>query len=141
MYHLLAHPDTLDCLYQELRLANLTVPYPKYSEVRDLPYLEACIQEAIRMHPPFNLPLERVVPKGGVIVLGYHLPEGTKVGGSPYVVNRHKGTFGEDAESWKPERWISKDEGHKRKLEQSMLTVSGQLFVLWIDALFSRPSR
>lgn len=124
MFNLLVYPHTLKKLYSELGSANLSHPFPKYSEVRNLAYLDACVQEGIRMHPPFALPFERVVPDGGVTILGHHLPAGTAVGGSPYVVNRHKGMFGEDAEFWRPERWLEKDEMHKRKLEQAMLTVS-----------------
>ena len=124
LFNLLVYPDTLKKLYSELRSANLSQPFPKYSEVRNLPYLDACVQEGIRVHPPFSLPFERVVPKGGITILGHYLPAGTAVGGSPYVVNRHKGMFGDDAELWRPERWLEKDEMHKKKLEQAMLTVS-----------------
>lgn len=45
---------------------------------------------------------------------------------SPYVVNRHRPTFGEDADEWNPDRWLVKDEAHRKKLEQSVLTVSKQ---------------
>lgn len=124
MYHLLVYSHTFDKLYTELRSANCSRPFPTYAEVRNLPYLDACVQEGVRMHPPFALPFERVVPQGGITLLGHFLPEGTKIGGSPYVVNRHKGWFGDDAEFWRPERWIEGDEAHKRKLEQGMLTVS-----------------
>jgi cytochrome P450 len=125
LFHLLAYPATFDKLLAELQAADLSRPFPAYSEVRDLPYLEACVQEAIRVHPPFALPLERVVPAGGITVLGHYLPGGTVVGGSPYVVNRDPGTFGADAEFWRPERWLEGDVAYKRNLEASMLTVSG----------------
>lgn len=124
MFNLLVYPHTLEKLYDELRSAHLSCPFPRYSEVRDLPYLDACLQEAARMHPPFALPFERVVPEGGVTVLGHYLPAGTVVGGNPYVVNRYKPTFGQDAEFWRPERWLEKDDAHKKKLEQGVLTVS-----------------
>ena len=134
VFNLLAYPHTLERLYEELRdsvlvngvdnnSASSSPLSPAYATVRNLPYLDACVQEGIRMHPPFCLPFERVVPRGGVTVLGKFLPEGTVVGGSPYVVNRHRGTFGDDAEFWRPERWLEKGDEHKRKLEQSMLTV------------------
>ncbi|KAH6362247.1 hypothetical protein HBI34_179110 [Parastagonospora nodorum] len=122
LYHLLAYPNTFDRLYKELLAAKTSRPFPSYSEVRELPYLEACVQEAIRVHPPFALPLERVVPDGGMTVLGYFLPGGTVIGGSPYVVNRDTSMFGEDAEFWRPERWLGGDAAHKRSLEASMLT-------------------
>lgn len=128
--NLLSHPDTLQKLQQELDEADLSRPYPKWNEVRDLPYLEACVQEGVRIHPPFALPFERVVPAGGVTVLSNYLPEGTLVGGNAYVVNRHKPTFGANAEEWDPERWLCCGESHKKKLEHSLLTVSAILHKL-----------
>lgn len=133
--NLLSHPDSLQKLQRELDDSDLSLPYPKWNQVRDLPYLDACVQEGVRMHPPFALPLERVVPAGGVTVLGRHLPEGTLVGGNPYVVNRHEATFGANAEEWSPERWLCSDEAHKTKLEHSMLTVSPALRCTWLWCL------
>lgn len=124
MYSLLVYPHTFEKLFKELKDANVSRPYPTWSEIRNLPYLDACVLEGIRMHPPFALPFERVVPKGGITIEGQYLPEGTDVGGNAYVVNRHKGWFGDDAEFWRPERWTEKDEAHKRKLEAGILTVS-----------------
>ncbi|KAL9617507.1 MAG: hypothetical protein Q9160_007718 [Pyrenula sp. 1 TL-2023] len=129
MLNLMCYPHTMEKLRDELRAANLSRPYPQFNEVRELPYLDACVQEGARLHPPFALPLERVVPEGGVTVLGHYLPEGTLVGGNPYVVNRHKETFGEDAEFWRPERWLEGDDAHKRKLEQGILTLQLHKFV------------
>lgn len=140
-FNLLVYPQTLERLYEELRAANVSTPVPIYNEVRNLPYLDACVQEGIRMHPPFALPFERIVPKGGIEILGHFIPEGTAVGASPYVINRHKNTFGEDAEFWRPERWLEKDEMHKKKLENSMLTVS-PLLPNWryLNSDFHSPS-
>ncbi|KAI4264753.1 MAG: hypothetical protein L6R42_000163 [Xanthoria sp. 1 TBL-2021] len=122
MVNLLSYPHNLQKLYDEFRSADLSRPFPKYSEVRDLPYLDACVQEGVRMHPPFALPFERVVPEGDVTVLGHYLPSGTVVGGNPYVVNRHKATFGQDAEFWRPERWLNIDDACRKRLDQSILT-------------------
>ena len=122
MFHLLANPHTLSRLYDELRSGNLSRPFPKFVEVNALPYLDACVWEGIRMHPPFALALERIVPEDGITIQGHYLPAGTNVGGSPYVVNRHKETFGQDAELWRPQRWLEKDMQHKNKLERSVLT-------------------
>lgn len=121
LYHLLANPRTLESLRSELQGADLTLPFPRLSEIRDLSYLDACVQEASRLHPPFALPFERVTPKEGVEVLGVPLPGGTVVGGSPYVVNRHKEWFGDDAEVWRPERWLV-DEENRKRLERGVLT-------------------
>ncbi|OCL02955.1 putative cytochrome P450 oxidoreductase [Glonium stellatum] len=126
MYNLLAHQDSFNRVYEELinaeKMTGLTRPFPKWSEVKDLPYLDACVNEAIRLHPPFCLPLERVVPKGGVEICGRRFTEGTVIGMNPYVANRHRPTFGEDADLWNPERWLGKDVAHRRKLEGSIMT-------------------
>ncbi|EOA91103.1 uncharacterized protein SETTUDRAFT_158566 [Exserohilum turcica Et28A] len=122
LFHLMSYPQTMKKLYHELLTAGLSRPLPKWSEVRTLPYLDACVLEGVRIHPPFCLPFERVVPKGGITIRDHFLPEGTIVGGSPYVVNRNKEWFGEDAEFWRPERWTENDEAHKKKLEQGILT-------------------
>jgi len=121
MLNLMMYPHTMARLHDELSAANLTLPIPAYAEIRDLEYLDACVQEAGRMHPPFALPFERVVPEGGITILGKYLPAGTNIGGNPYVVNRDKNVFGPDAEFWRPERWLG-DAAHKRRLEQGVLT-------------------
>ncbi len=127
-YNLLTHPGTMQRLREELLEAEkqngMTKPYPSWKDVCDLPYLDACLLEGLRLHPPFCLPFERVVPRGGMRIGGNFFPEGTVVGMSPYVVNRHKPTFGEDADDWNPDRWmVSKEQ--KQKLEADMMTVRG----------------
>lgn len=122
MWNLLTHPKSLSLLYEELA-GCMSRPYPAWSEIGSLQYLDACVNEAVRLHPPFCLPLERIVPEGGVTVCGRFLPPGTVVGMNPYVVNRHRATFGEDSDEWRPERWLEGDEEHRRKLGQSIMTV------------------
>jgi cytochrome P450 len=123
----------MDNLVQELSNAHqkgcLSLPYPSWHEVRELPYLDACIMEALRLHPPFCLPFERVVPEGDVMILGTYLAAGTVVGMNPYIVNRDKDTYGDDADEWKPERWLNLGEKDRRRLENGILTVSN-VFVL-----------
>ncbi|KAL4947535.1 cytochrome P450 [Aspergillus filifer] len=124
-YNLLAHPTTLQKLRDELAAADeansFAKPYPSYKDVCDLPYLDAVILEALRIHPPFCLPFERIVPKGGMMIGGRYYTEGTVVGMNPYVVNRHKPTFGGDAEIWNPDRWMVPKE-LKSKREAAVLT-------------------
>lgn len=124
MYNILAHPVTLQKLRSEFLSANLSRPYPTWKEVKDLQYLDACVNEAVRLHPPFCLPLERVVPAEGVTICGHYFKEGTNIGMNPYVVNRHRETFGEDAGEWRPERWMGLTEEEWRKMDGSVMTVS-----------------
>ncbi|RDW86985.1 cytochrome P450 [Aspergillus mulundensis] len=126
-YNLLSHPDSVSKLRTELLNAakskthGFARPYPSWKDVCDLPYLDACVLEALRLHPPFCLPFERIVPKGGMMLGENYLPEGTVVGMSPWVVNRHKPTFGDDAEVWNPERWMV-DRALKARREAAVLT-------------------
>jgi len=124
MWNVLAHEETHKKLLAEIRSANLSRPYPTWKEIIELPYLDACINEAIRIHPSFCLPLERIVPAGGITISGHFLEEGTVVGMNPYVVNRDRETYGEDADDWRPERWMGISEEQWRKMDGNILTVS-----------------
>lgn len=58
-----------------------------YSEARQMPFLQACIKEALRLHPATGYPLLREIPKGGAQVAGRFFPEG--VGPSFYLLSKH----------------------------------------------------
>lgn len=127
LFHgLLSHPWDLVRLRTELDNAasagRLSVPVT-WKESLDLPFLDACIKEAGRIHPPFGLPLERVVPAGGVTICGEFIEPGTIVGISAWVAHRDQMTFGQDADKWRPERWLVEPETRK-KMESGLLTVS-----------------
>ena len=108
-YCLLKNPTTLARLRDEIFTAteedNLSSP-PKFKEGNALPYLQAVIQEAMRLHPPVGLPLQRVVPAGGYHICGYRFPEGTVVGVSALAIHLDTSIFGEDAATFRPERWL-----------------------------------
>ncbi|KAF4228494.1 hypothetical protein CNMCM8980_001760 [Aspergillus fumigatiaffinis] len=125
-YYLLIHPHSMDRLLVELEelrgLKEGPCPIPRWEHVQQLSYLDACFWEALRLHPPFSLPLERVVPASGITICGHYLPPGTVVGMNPYVVNKKRSTFGEDSTRWRPERWMELKPEERRKLERNILT-------------------
>ncbi|KAL6410948.1 hypothetical protein AUP68_07380 [Ilyonectria robusta] len=47
-----------------------------FKETQEMPYLQAVIKEALRLHPAVGLPLERVVPEGGATIAGQFFPSG-----------------------------------------------------------------
>ncbi|KAH7322542.1 cytochrome P450 [Stachybotrys elegans] len=119
------HPQTLQKLRAEIDAARARGELSRivtWKESRRLPYLEACIQEAGRIHPPFGLNLERVVPAGGIEISGEHIPEGTIVGMNAWVVHRDRQVFGADADKWRPERWIEADPVQRKKMDDGLLT-------------------
>ena len=121
-YHLLKHPNTLKVLNAELEAQPELESLVTWKEAIKLPYLDAVIKEAGRMHPPFALPLERVVPPEGAVISGQHIPGETIVGISAWVVHRDFATFGKDADTWRPERWIECDSAQRRRMENTLLT-------------------
>ena len=126
VHFLLTHPASLAALRAELAAATFAGPIVTWKESRDqLPYLDACIKEAGRLHSPVGLAMERVVSSpDGVNVCGTHLPQGTAVGINPWVVHRDRRIFGADADEWRPERWLRPKDEQRAAMERSLLTVS-----------------
>ncbi|KAJ4011788.1 hypothetical protein NW766_007088 [Fusarium irregulare] len=72
-----------------------------------LTYLLACIRESIRMLPPaFAMLQKQTPPEGDVLPDGRFIPGGTRVGTCVYGIVRSKAIFGDDADVYRPERWI-----------------------------------
>ena len=92
-----------------------------WAESQKLPYLDACIKEAFRLHPAAGLPLERVVPAGGMEICGQLIPGDTIVGCSAWVIHRRPEIFGEDVETYRPERWLEANKESKKTMEGCMI--------------------
>ena len=127
-YYLLKNPRCYQSLMQELDDATnvgliKTRPCQSmtWAEAQHLPYLDAVIKEAFRLHPAPGLPLERVVPVGGAEICGEVIPGGTIVGCNPWVIHRRPEIFGKDVEAFRPERWIEADKEHRKRMEGCML--------------------
>jgi cytochrome P450 len=88
----------------------LSKPIVQDAEVKNLPYLQACIKEGLRIWPPVMGLNQKAVPSGGEMVNGKFIPGGTKIGYSAWGVHRNKEVFGEDAHVFRPERWLGVNE-------------------------------
>ena len=124
-YNLLAYPKSLRKLLVEIdsaaEVGNLDM-MASWKQAKELPYLDACVKEAGRIHPPFGLPYERIVPTEGATLCGEFIPGGTLVGMSAWATHRNKKLFGEDCDEWNPDRWVCSSE-KRRKMEKSLITV------------------
>ncbi|KAH6848218.1 cytochrome P450 [Chaetomium sp. MPI-CAGE-AT-0009] len=107
-YFVLRNPAVYRKLREEVLAAGFGADKPApYHAARALPYLEAVIREAMRLHPAVAMPLEVYVPARGLdLPDGSHIPSGVAVGMNPYIVSRNKKLWGEDADEFRPERWL-----------------------------------
>ena len=126
-YYLARNPSVQSALFAEIDRADAAghLSHPvTFAEAMNLPYLQAAIKEALRMHPGVGLLLERVVPPEGAEFESVYLPGGTVVGMNPWVVARDRGVYGEDADAFRPERWLDADENRLKAMERANLVVS-----------------
>ena len=111
-YYLAANPYAQKKLQADLDAAFPSSeieadPVLPHEELKRLPYLEAVINEVLRMHSTSGIGLPRDVPAGTTLtVLGRTFPEGTTLSVPTYSLHRNKDVWGADAESFRPERWI-----------------------------------
>ncbi|KAJ4157809.1 hypothetical protein NW754_009459 [Fusarium falciforme] len=116
----MTHPDALQKLRDEIdqklqELGDATrIPF---KDTQTMPYLQACIKEALRLHPATGLPLARVVPQGGATISDTYFPQGTVVGTNTWVAHRNPQVFGEDVEAFRPERWLDSDKQRLSAME------------------------
>jgi cytochrome P450 len=115
-----AHRKLLDEIDDAEKAGKLSDPVT-FGEALNLKYFQACVKEALRMHPAVGLLLERLVPQGGADIGGVWLPEGTVIGMNPWVAARDKTVYGEDAYSFRPERWLEADEKQLKLMERNFL--------------------
>lgn len=111
-YHLIKNPDVYKKLQKEIDHAfgsgQLKSPV-KFSEAIKLDFLSASIKEALRVHPGVQLTMGRVVPAEGLELCGTFVPGGYWVGMNPAVVHFDKSIFGQDADEFRPGRWLGPD--------------------------------
>ena len=116
LYLLFKHPQKLMKLEKELRHAKLD-RIPTFKQVSKLPYLHAVVREGMRLFSSPTFPIERRVPLGGATIAGMFFPEGTSVGCLPAALHLNKTVFGDDADQYRPERWLTNDPEELKKLE------------------------
>ncbi|KAG9206154.1 hypothetical protein G6514_004876 [Epicoccum nigrum] len=91
--------------------ANLLSSPIQFEETRQhLPYFVGCIKEGLRLQPPGTNLYARVIPKEGKMIDGHFVPGGTEVTSYAYCVQRDRSLYGDDAEEFKPERWLAGEE-------------------------------
>src|SRR4051795_12215193 len=78
-YLLLSNPDAMAKLKIEVRNAFSSADKITIASASRLPYMLACLNEALRMYPPVTGGIVREVAPGGTTIAGHVIPGGTMV--------------------------------------------------------------
>ncbi|GAA5896422.1 hypothetical protein JCM6882_001009 [Rhodosporidiobolus microsporus] len=136
LYHLSQHPEKQDRLRNEVREARRKALAEGRDELESaeldaLAYLDAVAREILRLEAPVtatirraghedHIPLSRPLPSArdpSKTISSLHVKEGQTIFIPILAVNKNKQVFGEDAEEFRPERWIESEEEGGRKIE------------------------
>ncbi|MGB8649822.1 MAG: cytochrome P450 [Mycobacteriales bacterium] len=103
LIELLRHPDRMQAVVEELDSLYDDGQAVSFQALREIPLLDACIKEALRLHPPLILLLR--VATQDLEVGGYAIREGDLVAATPAVSNRLAAAF-PDPDAFVPERYL-----------------------------------
>ncbi|CAE6481959.1 unnamed protein product, partial [Rhizoctonia solani] len=97
--------------HQDTESGSEIDPVATYEPIKDLPYLNACMKETMRLHSALGLGLPRVVPPGkSFTVGGQTFKAGSIISVPTFVTNRDR-IWGHDAGEFRPERWLEDSKG------------------------------
>ncbi|KAL4777236.1 cytochrome P450 [Aspergillus nidulans var. acristatus] len=108
----LSHPETRECLQNELRTAFQSTDEISLDVLAKLPWLNAVITEALRVYPP--------VPLGGARVSPGAYVDGVEVSTSLYALH-HNGEYFHNPYKFAPERWINPESTDRKEAVQPFL--------------------
>ncbi|CAH2035030.1 unnamed protein product [Thlaspi arvense] len=97
------NPEAMNKIRQEI---NNKMPKFDPADFDKLVYLDGAVCETLRLYPsvPFN---HKSPAKPDVLPTGHRVDENWKVVISIYALGRMKSVWGDDAEDFRPERWIT----------------------------------
>ena len=96
-----------------------------YTLAQNLPYLDACIMENLRLRPAGGYVFERITPTEGAMIDGHAVPGNTIVGCSSWPVHRNATIFGSDINQFVPERWLDEDKVKVANMKKAMFHFGG----------------
>ncbi|KAF8336835.1 cytochrome P450 [Cantharellus anzutake] len=131
-YHLAMNPTILRKLQAELDealglefgkdddapLEESVVPYDL---IKSLPYLDAVVNEGLRLQSVVAVGLPRVVQEGGLVVRGRFFKPGSILSVPIYSVHRDETVWGADVDGFRPERWF---EGNTEAMQKAFIPFS-----------------
>jgi len=104
VYCLCMHPEVAEKVRTEVKEV-CGVKGPAYEDLKDLIYLQAVLNETLRLYPA--LPLEcKLAADDDTWPDGTFVPQGTYAIFNTYAMGRDTSIWGEDALVFRPERWL-----------------------------------
>ncbi|KXH60674.1 cytochrome P450 3A19 [Colletotrichum nymphaeae SA-01] len=108
-YHVLRDPDHYQRVQGEVREAYSSISDITAQSVLRLPYLNACVQETLRLTPPINgRGSHRISP--GAMIDGLYVPKGVNVSADIWTIQR-KPEYWALADKFRPDRWLDNGPG------------------------------
>lgn len=122
-YLLAQHPSMTDKIRNEVRDVLREVAATDDADTRatatldttlftphSMPYTHAVFYESLRLYPPVPFEIKQC-SRPATLPDGTYLPANSVVVWCPWAMNRSFTTWGQDADSFRPERWLSKPDG------------------------------
>lgn len=125
LLHIISNPRVVDAMRREIDHARPSWPVVTDEEARSMPYLQAVVKEGLRIHPPVVGLMSKEVPPEGDTFKGVYLPGGTKIGYCAWGIYRRRDIWGDDADEFRPERWLESPQEKLRLMESTLELVFG----------------
>ena len=114
-FHLLKNPEKMERLLKEIRVFedfdDVTI-----EQLARMKYLDAVLEEGLRMYPPVPIALPRITPMEGIEIDGKYVPGNVTVGVHQYATSRMPMYF-KDAYEFHPERHLGDEKYKDDKLD------------------------
>ncbi|PTD07100.1 Isotrichodermin C-15 hydroxylase [Fusarium culmorum] len=120
-YHLLKEPQQYKRLQSELHHAYSSVNDITCNSLLSQPMLNACINESLRLVPPFNGHGSHRVTTSGTMIDGVWVPAGTLISADFYSLHRDPSCWAFPDE-YRPERWLKEHQGPGTPFENDVRT-------------------
>ncbi|KAJ8779031.1 hypothetical protein J1605_012882 [Eschrichtius robustus] len=103
LYNLSRNPHVQQKLLMEIQSVLPENQMPRAEDLRNMPYLKACLKESMRLTP--SVPFTTRTLDKAVVLGGYALPKGTVLMLNTHVLGASEENF-EDSSQFRPERWL-----------------------------------
>ncbi|KAI9649221.1 hypothetical protein NHQ30_001789 [Ciborinia camelliae] len=130
---IVANPQECSILHNEIDNTVAPENVGQDSSIQDstlnqMPFLQACISEGLRIYPLISLLREHMVPSPGVTLHGYRIPGGMFIGLNT-LATQLQPVYGDHPEEFHPERWLIDDEAQLKQMHRHLELVFGDLLL------------